>query len=66
MTEFYDELETRDPAQRQEALIKAVAKQVAHAKANAPAYSKILAKVEPADLTSAELSPDCRSPVSQS
>lgn len=54
MTEFYDHLETRDPEQRQQALIKAVAGQVAHAKAEAPAYGRILADVDPSQLTSAE------------
>lgn len=54
MTEFYDHLETRDPQQRQQALIKAVAEQVAHAKAEAPAYGRILADIDPADITSAE------------
>ncbi len=54
MTEFYDHLETRDPEQRRQALISAVAEQVAHAKAEAPAYSRILADIDPAGLTSTE------------
>ncbi len=54
MTEFYDHLETRDQKERQEALIEAVAAQVAHAKAEAPAYSRILADFDPADITTAE------------
>ncbi|WP_428608950.1 phenylacetate--CoA ligase family protein [Sedimenticola sp.] len=54
MTNYYDELETQDPRTRQQALIKAVAAQVAHAKAKAPAYGKILADVNPKAITSAE------------
>ncbi len=53
MTQYYDDLETRDPVEREAALIKAVAEQVAHAKANAPAYADILADVNPADIDSA-------------
>ena len=54
MTNYYDELETQDPQTRQESLIKAVAAQVAHAKAKTPAYGKILADIDPADITSPE------------
>lgn len=53
MTQHYDDLETRDPGDRQASLIKAVAAQVAHAKANAPAYAQILAETNPATLDSA-------------
>lgn len=52
MTQHYDDLETRDPAEREAALINAVAAQVAHAKANAPAYTEILADVNPAAIDS--------------
>jgi len=52
MTEFYDSLETRDQAAREADLIQAVANQVAHAKAHAPAYTELFADVNPADLTS--------------
>ena len=52
MTEYYDGLETRDPAKRQAALIKAVAEQVGQALKNAPAWGEILAGVSPEDLTS--------------
>ncbi|WP_029133999.1 phenylacetate--CoA ligase family protein [Sedimenticola selenatireducens] len=54
MTNYYDELETQDPRTRQQSLIKAVAAQVAHAKAEAPAYGRILADIDPADITSTE------------
>jgi len=47
MGEFYDSLETRDPAERQQLLIQAVSKQVAHAKKNAPVYKILLADVDP-------------------
>ena len=52
MTQHYDDLETRVPAAREVALIKAVAEQVAHAKANAPAYADTLAAVNPAEINS--------------
>lgn len=54
MTNHYDELETRDPASRDQAQIQAVAAQVAHAKNKAPYYSKLLADIDPGDLTSAD------------
>ncbi len=53
MTSHYDELETRDPALRQAELIQAVADLVAHAKTNAPAYSELLADVDPTAMSSA-------------
>ena len=37
MSEHFDALETRDPEQRESALMKALAAQVAHARAHAPA-----------------------------
>lgn len=54
MTNYYDELETQDSDTRQQAMIKAVAAQVAHAKNNTVAYGKILADINPDDLTSIE------------
>lgn len=53
MSQYYDALETRDAAEREAALIAAVAKQVAHAKAHAPSYKQLLGEVEPEALTSA-------------
>ena len=50
--EFYDELETRDPALREAALMSAVSGQIAHAKASAPGFAKILADVDPASVDS--------------
>ncbi|MBE0621673.1 MAG: AMP-binding protein [Burkholderiales bacterium] len=46
MTEYYDTLETRDPAQREQALLAALPAQIAHAKKNAPGFARILAEVE--------------------
>ena len=44
---FFDELETRDPAMREAALMAALPKQIAHAKSNAQAYARVLADVDP-------------------
>lgn len=54
MTDFFDELETRTSSEREQALIKAVANQVAHAKANAPAYAKFLENIDPTSITSSK------------
>ena len=51
-TEFYDALETRDPAQREAALLAALPAQVAHAQASSPAYTDLLAGVDAAGITS--------------
>ena len=48
----YDALETRAPAQREEALMRALATQIAHAKAHAPAFAVSLAGVDAAQVTS--------------
>jgi phenylacetate-CoA ligase len=52
MTEHFDTLETRDPEQRERALMARLPQQVAFAKANAPAFARILAGVDPAAVTS--------------
>ena len=52
MTEFFDTLETRDPAWREREILHALPRLVAHAKANAPAFARILADVDPAAITS--------------
>ena len=52
MTDFFDALETRDPAQREAALLAALPLQVAHAKLASPALAEILKDVNPADVTS--------------
>lgn len=51
MTDFFDALETRSPRQREAEQVAEVAAQVAHAKANCPAWAHILATVNPADIT---------------
>lgn len=49
---FYDALETRDPAAREAALMAALPGQVAHAKAKAPGFARILHDVDPRTVTS--------------
>jgi len=51
-TAFYDELETRDPELRERQLLAVLPRQVAHAKANAPAYAALLDKIDPGAVTS--------------
>ncbi len=51
MTEHFDTLETRDPELRERALLAALPRQLAHAKAHAPAFARILADVDPAAVT---------------
>ena len=52
MSFFFDTLETRQPAQREAALMAALPKQVAHAKQASAALAQILAAVDPAAVTS--------------
>lgn len=52
MTGYFDTLETRDPELRERALMGALSRQVAHAKTHAPAFARILAGVDAADVTS--------------
>ena len=47
---FYDALETRDPAERETALMAALPQVIAAAKQRAPAYRERLAKVRPEDV----------------
>jgi phenylacetate-CoA ligase len=53
-SEHFDDLETRDPEQREREQGTALAFQIAHAKQNAPAYGEMLADVEPEAVTSRE------------
>ena len=46
MNEHFDALETRDPAEREQALFAALPGQIAHAKKNAPGFARILAEVD--------------------
>ena len=54
MSEHYDALETRDPEQREREQLALLRAQVAYAKANAPAFARTLAAIDPADVTSRE------------
>lgn len=49
-TEYFDELETRDPELREAAQFDALAEQIANAKANAPGLAEHLAKIDPFDV----------------
>jgi phenylacetate-CoA ligase len=52
MSDYFDALETREPAVREAALLAALPLQVAHAKLASPAFAGILKDVNPADVTS--------------
>ncbi len=52
MTDYFDAQETRDPAQREAALLAALPLQVAHAKLASAAFAEILKDVNPSDVTS--------------
>ncbi|MGM9484563.1 phenylacetate--CoA ligase family protein [Roseateles sp. NT4] len=52
MTEFFDALEARDPAEREAALMAAVPEQIAHAQSSSPAYTEMLAGVDAAGIKS--------------
>ncbi len=54
MSDFFDALETRDPAQREAALMAALPRQVAHAQKATTALAEILAGVDAAGVTSRE------------
>lgn len=45
--DYYDDLETRDPEQRERALLGALPGQIAHARASAPYFARLLKEVEP-------------------
>jgi phenylacetate-CoA ligase len=52
MSQHYDELETRAPEAREGALMAALPAHIAHAKANAAGFARILKDVEPNDVKS--------------
>jgi len=52
VNEYYDELETREPEAREGALMAALPAHIAHAKANAPGFARILHDVDPNDVKS--------------
>ncbi|MDH5558079.1 MAG: AMP-binding protein [Alphaproteobacteria bacterium] len=54
MTEYYDELEIRDPGAREAALMAALPDAVANAKTNAPGFTKILGDITPGEITTRE------------
>ncbi len=51
---YYDMLETRDPAVREAELMQALPALIAHARQHAPAFARILAGVDAAGITSRE------------
>ena len=51
MTQHYDALETRNPAEREAALMRALPQQIANAKTNTPGFAAILAAVDAATVT---------------
>jgi phenylacetate-CoA ligase len=52
MADYFDTLETRDPELRERAQLAALPAQIAHAKAHAPAYARLLADVDPREVSS--------------
>ncbi len=52
MSEHYDDLEIRDPAQREAALLQALPAQIAHAQSASPAFAEFLAGVDAASIDS--------------
>ncbi|MDH5411551.1 MAG: phenylacetate--CoA ligase family protein, partial [Alphaproteobacteria bacterium] len=54
MTEYYDELEIRDPETREAALMAALPDAIANAKENAPGFAKILGDITPGDVSNRE------------
>ena len=54
MNDYYDKLEVRDPAEREQDLLAALPKQITQAQTAAPAFAKILDGVKPADIASRE------------
>lgn len=51
---FYDDRESRDPLERERDLCARLPGQIAHAQAHAPAFSRLLAGVDPGAVTSRE------------
>jgi phenylacetate-CoA ligase len=52
MSDFFDALETRPPAEREAALLARLPQQVAHAKANTAYFAAALRDIDPASITS--------------
>ncbi len=51
MSQTFDALEIRTPAERESALLAALPAQIAHAKKSSPAFAALLADVDPASVT---------------
>ena len=51
MAEHYDQLETRDPAEREKALMAALPRQIAHVKSAAPYFAEKFKSVDAAQIT---------------
>ena len=47
MTDFYDSLETRSPAEREAAQLALLPAQIAHAQSASPAFAEVLRAVDP-------------------
>ena len=60
MMEFFDSLETRDPAQREEEQFAALRAQIANAQQQAPYFARVLAGVNAADIRTAPRWRNCR------
>jgi phenylacetate-CoA ligase len=54
MTDYYDALEVRNPAERERDLLDALPRQIMQAQTAAPAFAEILDGVKPSDITSLE------------
>jgi phenylacetate-CoA ligase len=54
MNEYFDALETRDPAERESALMAALPKVVAHSQKNSRAFAEVLKDVDASRITSRE------------
>jgi len=54
MSEHFDTLETRDPELRERAVFALLPRQIAHAKANAPAFARLLQHIDAAGVTTRE------------
>ena len=50
--QYYDDLEIRDPCEREKALFAALASRIEYAKSNAPGFAKLLRDIDPQTVTS--------------
>jgi len=50
MTDYYDDLETRDPGQREKTLFAALPAHIAHAKDNTPFFGSLFKDIDPRDV----------------